>query len=325
MNEKNLDCCVVRDLLPSYIEELTEEETSALVKSHLERCSQCRAREDDMRVQLPAEKAPKRALRFLKRVKRTRLIAAILTAVVALLVMWLIYDKEFHYANTDAGRLAAVCDYIPYPEDWPVSYGVKEGTPLQVISWVTKENRLFIFFKADNEEHVHGVMHLVRGINGKYRAIESTYSPSQYTAGVYGKSLTPSGTDWELFMLGGDNCRDIYSAEIQFIYYSYDGERSYTAEKTYSLSEANFLWLMEEEEIKQALGIEGKEITDLHINDVRLLDKNGEDITGQYKDETMTTSWGSGKGTAELFLLYMEMATLALLAIMAIRSFLRRE
>lgn len=74
-------------------------------------------------------------------------------------------------------------------------------------------------------------------------------------AAVYGESLTPTGTDWELYMLAGDNCRDIYSAEIQFMCYSDDGERSYTAEKTYSLPEANFLWMLEKEELARELGI----------------------------------------------------------------------
>ena len=66
-----------------------------------------------MRRQVPIEKAPQRALRFLKRVKRTRLIAAILSALVALFCIGWLYDLEFHYANTEAGRLEAVCDYIP--------------------------------------------------------------------------------------------------------------------------------------------------------------------------------------------------------------------
>lgn len=35
MRETNLDCCVVRDLLPSYLEELTETETSAMVREHM--------------------------------------------------------------------------------------------------------------------------------------------------------------------------------------------------------------------------------------------------------------------------------------------------
>ena len=80
----NLDCCVVRDLLPAYLEGLTEEETSAQVRAHLEGCENCRELEKDMRAQVPLEKAPKGTLKFLKRVKRTRLLAAALSVVVAL-------------------------------------------------------------------------------------------------------------------------------------------------------------------------------------------------------------------------------------------------
>ncbi len=142
-----LDCCVVRDLLPSFVEDLTEAETAAQVRAHLEQCPSCRAVEKDMRTQLPVERAPKRALRFLKRVKRTRLMAALLSALAALFCMWWLYDQEFHYANTEAGRLAAVCDYILSPKDSTIPYGIKAGTPLHVVSWKTIENRLFIFLE----------------------------------------------------------------------------------------------------------------------------------------------------------------------------------
>ena len=66
---------------------------------------------------------------------------------------------EFHYANTEAGRLEAVCDYIPSPEGNTIS-GVEAGTPVRAVSWQTIDNHLLIFFAADNEENVHGVMHL---------------------------------------------------------------------------------------------------------------------------------------------------------------------
>ena len=325
MRETNLDCCVVRDLLPSYLEELTETETSAMVKEHIEHCEACRQLENDMRVQVPVEKAPQRALKFLKRVKRTRLIAAILSTVVALFCMWWLYDQEFHYANTDVGRLEAVCDYIPQPEDSTLSHGVKAGTPVRAVAWQTIDNHLFIFFGADNEENVHGVMHLVRGVNGKYRALESSYEPSQYTAGVYGKSLTPKGTDWKLYMLAGDNCRDIYSAEVHYIGLDYDGINPYTAVKTYELSDSNFLWIMEQSDLEQELGFSDKDIIGLHIDDVRLMDKNGEDITDEYKDESMTASWGAGKGTAELFLIYVYIGIVAVMGIVFIRYFLRKD
>lgn len=325
MREINLDCCVVRDLLPSYLEELTEAETSAMVKNHIEHCAACRQLKNDMRVQIPVEKAPQRALKFLKRVKRTRLMAAILSAVVALFCMWWLYDQEFHYANTEAGRLEAVCNYIPQPEDSTMSHGVKAGTTVRAVAWQTIDNHLFIFFGADNEENVHGVMHLVRGVNGKYRALESSYEPSQYTAGVYGKSLTPKGTDWKLYMLAGDNCRDIYSAEVHYIGLDYDGINPYTAVKTYELSDSNFLWIMEQSDLEQELGFSDKDIIGLHIDDVRLMDKNGEDITDEYKDESMTASWGAGKGTAELFLIYVYIGIVAVMGIVFIRYFLRKD
>ena len=325
MRETNLDCCVVRDLLPSYLEELTEAETSAIVKNHIEHCEACRQLENDMRVQVPVEKAPQRALKFWKRVKRTRLMAAILSAVVALFCMWWLYDQEYHYANTEAGRLEAVCDYIPLPEDSTMSHGVKAGTPVRAVAWQTIDNHLFIFFGADNEENVHGVMHLVRGVNGKYRALESSYEPSQYTAGVYGESLTPKGMDRKLYMLAGDNCRDIYSAEVHYIGLDYDGINPYTAVKTYELSNSDFLWIMEQSDLEQELGFSDKDIIGLHIDDVRLLDKNGADITDEYKDESMTASWGAGKGTAELFLLYVYMGIVAALGFVFIRYFLRND
>ena len=55
------------------------------------------------------------------------------------------------------------------------------------------------------------------------------------------------------------------------------------------------------------------------------MDNNGEDITFDYKDESMTASWGAGKGTAELFLLYVYMGIVAALGIVFIRYFLRRD
>ena len=37
---------------------------------------------------------------------------------------------------------------------------MEAGTPVRAVSWQTIDNHLLIFFAADNEENVHGVMHL---------------------------------------------------------------------------------------------------------------------------------------------------------------------
>lgn len=327
MNESKLDCCVVRDLLPSYLEELTEAETSSLVKEHIEHCEDCRWLEADMRVHVPVEKTPRRALKFLKRVKRTRLIAALLSAVVALFCMWWLYDREFHYANTDVGRLEAICDYIPQPEDSTIPHSVKVGTSMRVVAWQTIDRNLYIFFSADNGENVHGVMQLDRGLNGKYRALEASYSSSQYTAGVYGNSFTPGGTNRSLFMLSGDNCRDIYSAEVHYIIHCSGREEPVPVTKTYTLTEANFMWIMDEAELIQEFGLdpENEQLVRPYITEVRLFDKNGEDITDEYKDETVADSGSIGIGTAELAVLYVYMGIIAALAFVFIRCFLRND
>ena len=40
--KSDLSCEVVRDLLPSYIDGLTSEETSRLIRAHLDGCEACR-------------------------------------------------------------------------------------------------------------------------------------------------------------------------------------------------------------------------------------------------------------------------------------------
>ena len=76
---------------------------------------------------------------------------------------------------------------------------------------------------ADNSENVHGIIHLVKGLNGKYRTIEADISSSPYTGGLYGASFTPRDTQWGLFYLAGYNCRDIYRAVVEFIGFDYEG------------------------------------------------------------------------------------------------------
>ena len=126
-------------------------------------------------------------------------------------------------------------------------------------------------------------------------------------------------------MLAGDNCRDIYSAEVHYMGYNFDGVNRYPVVKTYELTEPDFMWIMDESELMQELGLEYEQLVRLYITDIRLMDKNGEDITDEYKDESMTASWGAGKGTAELFLLYVYMGIVAALGIVFIRYFLRRD
>lgn len=317
----NLDCCVVRDLLPAYLEGLTEEETSAQVRAHLEDCENCRELEKDMRAQVPLEKAPKGTLKFLKRVKRTRLLAAVLSVVVAMWCMWWLYDQEFHYPNTEAGRLAAVEDYIPSPPGSSIDH-VKEGDPIRVVAWQEVRGNLFLFYQTEGEEKVQGVVNLDRGWNGKYRIRDASMAPSRYTAGVTVSNPRVRGEEeWHPIFIAGRNCREIYAAVVEYRWPEDGGSRRGKGELIYPINQIDFLWVLENEDVQQALGVD----VPVEAHGVRFLDRDGEDITEQFYDQDSSASWGGGKSTAEQFLLYVYMGIIALLGLTMVRYFLRKD
>ncbi|MDE7318857.1 MAG: zf-HC2 domain-containing protein [Lachnospiraceae bacterium] len=90
-----MKCCIVRDLLPGYLDGLTSEETSEDVKAHLEDCAACRMVYEQMSAVLSEKMLPeKKEVDFLRKLKiriRQRyvfgafLICALLSGVVGFL------------------------------------------------------------------------------------------------------------------------------------------------------------------------------------------------------------------------------------------------
>ena len=72
-----LNCHIVRDLLPSYLERLTSPETEAELTEHLSACPDCRAAKAAMEADLGVEKAPKPRLDFLRHLRWQRRLAAL--------------------------------------------------------------------------------------------------------------------------------------------------------------------------------------------------------------------------------------------------------
>ena len=85
--ETNLPCAVVRDLLPSYAEGLTEPETTEAVKAHLDGCGNCAARYAAMTGEVPpVTLPPDREVDFLKTIRKKNQ-RRVLLAVVLVLVL----------------------------------------------------------------------------------------------------------------------------------------------------------------------------------------------------------------------------------------------
>lgn len=96
--KNNLTCAVVRDLLPSYVEKLTSEETGQAVERHLASCPDCSARRIAMAGPESAAKLEEEAreVNYLKQVKRKNRLRATLAALcTALLILGGLAAKIF--------------------------------------------------------------------------------------------------------------------------------------------------------------------------------------------------------------------------------------
>lgn len=74
MKEKK-DCKIVQDLLPSYIDGLTNEETNQFIKEHMKDCDECLKVLEDMEKELKQDKkkVSKQEVDYMKKYKRKRL------------------------------------------------------------------------------------------------------------------------------------------------------------------------------------------------------------------------------------------------------------
>lgn len=88
--KNDLPCAVVRDLLPSYVEGLTEPETNEAVKAHLEGCADCSNRYDSMKLSGQEESGRQEKevayLRTIRRRNRNRIILSVAGVLAAVLV-----------------------------------------------------------------------------------------------------------------------------------------------------------------------------------------------------------------------------------------------
>ena len=68
---KDLDCSVIKDLMPSYLDAICSEESRNLVDAHLKNCEQCRAQLELLKsVKLTDEQGGAKRISYFKKIKR---------------------------------------------------------------------------------------------------------------------------------------------------------------------------------------------------------------------------------------------------------------
>ena len=96
-----IPCSVVRDLLPLYAEEMIEEETRALVDEHLEECSDCSQKLEEIKAAaaVPAENTAVDTAKPLLALKKTINKRRRITAAIAALCVFILLFSAFHRIN----------------------------------------------------------------------------------------------------------------------------------------------------------------------------------------------------------------------------------
>lgn len=80
------DCNIILDLLPSLIDGMTSEETTALIHTHLETCPACKQVYDEMSQSLPMA-APAKKRKHARKFRRKSRLRILLLAYVLLLML----------------------------------------------------------------------------------------------------------------------------------------------------------------------------------------------------------------------------------------------
>lgn len=315
--KNELKCCIVQDVLPNYIEKLTSYDTNQAVQEHLNTCAGCKNMYDQMVADISTPvSAPKIELKFLKKVKRTRLLAAALCIVLTLVLSYLLYHSEYHY-TIDKGDLSTAITEFTTPFEPAFEAYVLET---QMVG-----NTLIASFKDQAHADNYGVAILVKGLNQRYRIIRTQINASDYSSvvqffplkirneryyAVSGYNLSSDihyyGLDYDAYMNPGYLSKDRVTQSIQF-----------------EVKNPQFLEIYPADELDNRAVKESSEtLYNYHLTEASLYDVNSNEITESFRNENPGARAHSGAGKAELFLLYVYIAIVIGLGIIITRYFL---
>lgn len=309
--KQDLNCMIVQDLLPNYIEKLTSDVTNQAIEEHISTCEQCNELLNIMSAEITTKKtAPKRELKFLKKIKLTRLIAAMSCILLALIFSYMLYASEYEFTSDKKVLSNAITEYT--------SHGRNKVADAYVLETKEIDGVLIAFFKDNKNPNVYGFAKLLKGANMKYRLVRASYGPSAYSAIVDTYRFDTSKGAY--YAVGGYNLdKNIASYGLRL----YDESRSNFADDMlkFNIENSQFLDIKKESDLQKSIKeFEGSLVFFGHDSTV-LLDAEGTDITKSYKIPNITNTWGAGTGTAELFMLYVFIAIVLILGVIIARYF----
>lgn len=105
-----MECGIIRDLMPSYVDGLTSEESDRAVEEHVQECAECRDFLHAMKAELESEKYMKideaqakteiKAFKKLKKVMDRTIFGSIVAVLFVAVFMWGFYEEAFLFRKS---------------------------------------------------------------------------------------------------------------------------------------------------------------------------------------------------------------------------------
>lgn len=177
----NKECKIVQDLLPSYIEKLTDTETNQFIEEHLRNCKECQKVLNDMEEKLSAntEDIEKKKVNYLKKYNRELRVLQIIVLVILLafvasvgrkyIILKDLYNKFYKYEN--------MSNYHIIREEYNSGKMGHNTQKVMTIQETYKSSNNYIStFEISNTDEKRSVM-LAYNINGENKVLH--YSPNR--------------------------------------------------------------------------------------------------------------------------------------------------
>lgn len=312
-----LTCSIVQDLLPNYIEKLTSDETNQALEQHLATCAACKQAYQQMAADIePPANVPVIELKFLKKVKRTRLLAAALCVVLTLVLSYLLYASEYKFTMDKDDLSAGITEYTS-PLQTPIDAYVLESKEMNGV--------LIVSFKDQANSGVYGIAEFLKGFNHRYRIVRAKIASSEYSSVV--QIYPVEIKDRRFYAVSGYNLAD----EIKYYgldYHAYTSPGYLSKDRVrkslkFQVKNPQFLEFYPVEELDNRLKDSVEEtLYNYHLMTTSLYDADGTEITENYRNAEAVQNMSSGSGKAELFLLYVYVVIVMGLGLIFTRYFL---
>ena len=118
--DNKLPCEIIRDLLPSYVDELTSEVTNEAIENHIRECDSCASMLDRMREPEEREQSQVAEIDYLKKTRKRFGRNSMLWAITAVIVVALGFLIRFYYIGSEVS--ASVMNYEVSVQDNTIAF-----------------------------------------------------------------------------------------------------------------------------------------------------------------------------------------------------------